>query len=569
MDTSCQPISSFPMSLQSATSTRYINPDLTYDSQLFTQTSFPSTSGYHPPSHQLTSSSSSSAFISLPHTRYMQQQPESKSSDYTNPPPNPSLGYGQVPKKFSYDLNKRHPSVTCYENLVKTHGESTGNPIKYTRTKDGWVLHKMTEERWTIKYWDSWYFNHFRGKPWDKITVLYYLANIHIEANTFHTELRREFPDTIDKWGFKGSTCLNRYTYAQYPDMPLPPAGYLLYLSPPVPGMILTPAHLDGYGTQMSTHMVLFGEGCFNKVYSWTPQQIGTRMQEFRKITGIAPENEPQHGPHAKDVTFTINTETQDFDPNKIKQLQSIGIFGDIMTLSPGEVVVLPAGTFHAFLKCTTSSTNSTSLSPMLGYAGDSTYMGSGDSVEEIRYNISNILSIQEQLRLLEQPVIALVELGIFVLFNTDPEYYKNDSYTQIVKTALKPFYESIVLREQRCEKKWSNNYKIQIPVLNPVTDVHLIDSKDLVCSICKMGIVNLYAYVKPDDDETIPSIFYCCRCYEDKNIRCQCDEKVAFKFRLTANPRMDFQVTSSKSMPIHLFYVCLFVHVIYIDCLL
>ncbi len=83
---------------------------------------------------------------------------------------------------------------------------------------------------------------------------------------TVHEDLRRIYPDTIGKW---------RYIEKYNDDIPIPDENYRMYLSPPVPGFIVTPARLDGHGTQLSTHMVVFGGGgvnetcaAYNKVYS-------------------------------------------------------------------------------------------------------------------------------------------------------------------------------------------------------------------------------------------------------------------------------------------------------------
>ena len=399
-----------------------------------------------------------------------------------------------------------------------------------------------------------------------------------------HTMLHHHFPDTIHKWKHVGPTCLNRYITTLHPHLPIPDASYFMYLSPPVPGFIFTPAHLDGHGCQMSTHMVLFGGTSYNKVYSRTPQQIGSsgQMALFRSIMGVAPEGHKQYLPHSKRHEFYTNhshhshIHHQTIDPSVLARLESIGIFGDMMTVSPGELVVLPAGTFHAFLKCvkyvdtninnnnnsnndtsikvdeitsasaspsTSTSTSTTSAStspltlaqlmPMLGYAGDNTYNGSGSDMKEIRYNIANMLNTQLCLRSVQQPVMAYIELGIFSLFNSNHELYTSDPYTITVMEALQPLYNAILGLEQHIRTRLiPRNYFID--TLNNAFPQDLLDA-DYACSLCLMGIVNLFAYSKTTTTSTTKRRFYCCRCIE--TVYKQSCKDIDFLYRFTATP--------------------------------
>ena len=52
--------------------------------------------------------------------------------------------------------------------------------------------------------------------------------------------------------------------------MSTPNVEALLYLCPPTDGLILTPTHYDGHGTQASLHVVLFGGvSNYNLVYTF------------------------------------------------------------------------------------------------------------------------------------------------------------------------------------------------------------------------------------------------------------------------------------------------------------
>ncbi len=523
------------------------------------------------------------------------------------------IGYGKQPQKMSFSSPALPASLSTYQSFVETFAESRGTCLQYSRHpqhKDRWILHgnntpqkdvaqthRSNKQRTTcnkshvetgssvehhlgnnisisVKQWDNWYQHTFlprlfplsaESPQWDNIDDVFYLADIIVD-NLVHKQLTKSFPSTIGRWQHTGPTCLNQYINDRYPDVRIPDATSRLYLSPPVPGFIVTPAHLDGHGRQMSTHMVMFGgQHCYNKVYSWTPQQIGSsrRMDMFRHVMGVAPTCTKQHLPHSQRFEYIVpgspSADQQDasiqhaFDPSRLHQLEQGAIFGDVLDVGPHETVTLPAGTFHLFVKCMKQpqSISASTLEPMLGYAGDNTYIGSGTSIQEMRYNITNMLDVQEQLRVVSQPVIAYIELGIFVLFNSSNSYYETSPYTQLVKQALRPLYDAIIESERAALAEHVPPSEL-IDTLNDSFDEDIRDN-DYFCYDCNMGIVNLFAYSlellprssdatgqtnnnnKRKRKEPKQRRFYCRRCFPTHMQ--QQDVSLAFLYRFSSAP--------------------------------
>ena len=125
-----------------------------------------------------------------------------------------------------------------------------------------------------------------------------------------------------------------------------------------------------------------------------------------------------------------------------------------------------------------------------------------------------------------------MLKKGIFSLFNCNPERYESDHYTTAVKMALKPLYNAIIQRETAFAKKWCQ--KINVPVLDNSYPQDLLDA-DYFCSICRMGIINLFAYTR-----TLPRQYYCCRCYKQSCTVSWNDIKrnTSFMYRFTSNPQ-------------------------------
>jgi hypothetical protein len=94
-------------------------------------------------------------------------------------------------------------------------------------------------------------------------------------------------------------------------------------------------------GTQLSTHVVLFGEGCYNLVETWSIQSYGPlREAEFRQCLHLPPECGRDHLPHSKRFEFDTSRDTWHTSlSNRLKQL---GFESKQFQVKPGQLIVLP-----------------------------------------------------------------------------------------------------------------------------------------------------------------------------------------------------------------------------------
>ncbi len=131
--------------------------------------------------------------------------------------------------------------------------------------------HHDRKAKMSVGEWDKWW-ETIKSQS-DPLTIIY-LVNIDLtDTDRRIINDDKSSPLAENKSiGEMGYFCLSHYIRMAYgPDIRIPPTGGKLYLSPPVSGHILTPPHMDGYGTQLSTHYVFFGTGCYNRVDSWSP----------------------------------------------------------------------------------------------------------------------------------------------------------------------------------------------------------------------------------------------------------------------------------------------------------
>src|SRR4051794_764964 len=96
-----------------------------------------------------------------------------------------------------------------------------------------------------------------------------------------------------------------------------------LYLAPTIVpgGVLLTPPHRDGHGTQASVHTHLFADG-YNLVRLW-PLDPGQNSY-FQSIVGLTPLDQKQHLPH--DRPFRFDASTEEWHKEKQQQLELYGI---------------------------------------------------------------------------------------------------------------------------------------------------------------------------------------------------------------------------------------------------
>jgi hypothetical protein len=153
--------------------------------------------------------------------------------------------------------------------------------------------------------------------------------------------------------------------------IPMPDMDARLYLAPPWTGAVITPPHFDGHGTQTSLHRVLMGGG-HNLVHVW-PRFLPHQEWKWRQSVGLPPPEEPQPLPH--DICYTIDSSSEVWDVKREANLREFGISSSKFEVRPGQAIVLPAGMAHVFKKIGTPSTSAIPV-PLLGYAGDCSYVG-------------------------------------------------------------------------------------------------------------------------------------------------------------------------------------------------
>jgi hypothetical protein len=202
------------------------------------------------------------------------------------------------------------------------------------------------------------------------------------------------------------------------------------------------------------------------------------------------------------------------------------------MRVGPHEIVGLPTGTFHLFIKCVDwKKLTRDTIEPMMGYVGDNTYLGSETDADEIQRNIQYAYDTQLELREQNHDVISFIELGIFSLFNIDDEGLKDDAPARLAKQALKPLYAKIYKNEIDAKACIPKNEKIQI-ICEMIHDKDVITS-DYVCTECSMGIVNLFALCRKASKSSDEIEYYCCCCFP-KHIH---DKILSYAYRFLEHP--------------------------------
>jgi hypothetical protein len=163
---------------------------------------------------------------------------------------------------------------------------------------------------------------------------------------------------------------------------------FKMFFAPPVPGVILTPPHLDGNGFKAAVHFVLCS-GCpaaFNTVQLWTPQQLGidkysssgpdflddAKLQPWLQLTRMGTDGGSLNG----------DKEAWRFGPI-VMEGQKVGVDYSLEELHPGQVLLMMPGVVHFFLKCLKDDcTNKDSLraamrnEPLVGVGCDTFTLG-------------------------------------------------------------------------------------------------------------------------------------------------------------------------------------------------
>ena len=414
-------------------------------------------------------------------------------------------------------LNSIPKAFQNYKQFVKTYALAQGNVVTYKlMLSEGDFRHyqlccnsnhnSSVPNIMTVSEWDNWYQQNKVDIANGSCESLLYLVNIGV-SSLHHRQLQQALPDTLGKWSDMGPHSLSRFISEYSYHIPFPDMEARLYLSPPTPGGIVTPPHLDGFGTQTSVHAVLFGKGCHNVVQYWDRiQHLPTAEleQQFRDSVLLAktPESADDfHLPHSKSFAFctdvnnnfkgryswdcyVFNNKSENNNDNLLK--------GSTLTVSPGQVVFLPANTYHAFAKqhsmpvCfETGKEVDNLLEPMLGYAGDVTYLG--ESEFECQQQLQSLRSINTNLARLRVPTYVYDDLAILLFFLAPRCWQELSDTDKMYAKCMFPILQNEILKQAD-------------QVLERYTMPLFVDSKEMSeeeeynCGHCLRGIALLYA---------------------------------------------------------------------------
>jgi hypothetical protein len=190
---------------------------------------------------------------------------------------------------------------------------------------------KAHHKEMSLIEWDNWYRQTLEQRIED-IDTLLYLTDIELHGGDFTSSLLKlnPFLNDADSLADRGPRSLNWYIWRTSHDIKIPNMGYRLYVAPVIHDIaILTPPHRDGFGTQTSMHVQLFGDG-YNLVYIWdlTPGQ----KEIFQRIVGLLPLPDKQHLPHAEPYEFNA-ADTDAWDTMREERLREWGIMGKAIKL--------------------------------------------------------------------------------------------------------------------------------------------------------------------------------------------------------------------------------------------
>jgi len=352
----------------------------------------------------------------------------------------------------------------------------------------------------------------------ERIEALY-LVNIIVK--TVDQQILKQDPTTA-LLCHKGTLCLHRYLHLYDDQMRIPNMDARLYLAPPWTGCIMTPPHFDGHGTQMSLHRVLMGDG-YNLVQVWHSLPLHLESK-WRKVVRLPQTHEPQFLPHNIDG-YPIDSDADVWDVKKEADLLQWGIRSTKATVGPGQVIVLPAGQAHVFKKIGKLIIPAASEElpvPLLGYAGDCTYVG--PSKQSFLQNWLRIKHGHQLLRNHHSEVYSFYELSLLCLVRHGCEYPHRLPIDPVLRehfaAAAVPFSEFV--EEERGSV---DNFLLKVKC--SLADLEVLNGEnaraELICSRCNTCLANFHI--------TLSKKLWCHQCWSNFTVQKQRGSSGKFRF--------------------------------------
>ncbi len=218
------------------------------------------------------------------------------------------------------------------------------------------------------------------------INRLFYLVDVELPFRVEEELIARN--DFLRMLSNTGPLCLNHYIHAMDPAISMPNMRSKLYVAPMIDlsavgediteaAFMLTPPHRDGHGTQSSVHTQLFGSGR-NLVRIW-PLSHPSQDVYFQRIVGLPPLDQEQHLPHH--ASFRFDTSANEWDCKRENQLRRHGIHALTTVLQSETTVLLLSGWPHTFKKVCCAQRSHNPPTPLVGFAGDISYIGATPEV--------------------------------------------------------------------------------------------------------------------------------------------------------------------------------------------
>lgn len=333
----------------------------------------------------------------------------------------------------------------------------------------------------------------------ERVDELIYLVDISI-PHLAHTKLRAAIPILRD-CDETGELTLNHYVDLLHGrDIGMPEVQAQLYLSPPTNGGILTPTHYDGHGSQASVHAVLFGGASnFNLVHTYPGERSPKQEAAFRRVLQIAPVGQSQYLPHQQTMQFTAGKET--WDVTQLRRYQELGLpAASVHKLHPGEVMLLPTGLAHNFKKVQDPPEYAATpdRSPMLGYAGDSSYVGA--TSDSVLSNCAAMSAAAAEHRRVKDPPLCFLITGVISMCMWIAELSTATAVQREQVRGALPTLHSYVQLERRVLSRlgFTEATEESISVVDVSDAANGVKGEsEWVCSSCQGEVPNLHGVQK------------------------------------------------------------------------
>lgn len=211
------------------------------------------------------------------------------------------------------------------------------------------------QPRYSVRDWAVWYLEFQRNPEWQ--TEAYYLSDVMPSGNQLYWRSFVELNPLLARmWDRTSELSLHSYLEEYCPSISIPPMDPPFYIAPVLPGsgvIAETPPHLDGHGSQTAYHLCLFGDG-YNEVLVWEAllEQKGKSkelcQQEWSTLLTKLGICEVPTLPHDVDgYLFWSGHWEEKLTADSFLKLN----LKKKIALTPGNLILLPAGLPHMFSK--------------------------------------------------------------------------------------------------------------------------------------------------------------------------------------------------------------------------